>query len=265
MSEMDQESEETLPPRTIDLDGLFTLYPQPDGSYRAEFGRGTAPREIALRWKVNDAEVDLSFVLLIVAKREFLDSASIEIPDPKPGFHGMLLRSPSNILEIHRLATKARNHAEFYKLILKMLRNSIGRDLESMRDPATDAEVRKAKARIQKTVSTALDAIHNQSRRKPHGSAASVDVFFENGERRNVLLAWLVLHVAQEFVQKNQALPSKSQIRLEIEERFPETRGLTSVKWTAVWRDSGLATLPKARAWEHESRKRGSRTKAKRP
>ena len=250
-------------PESIDLDGLFTLYPQLDGSCGVEFGRLTAPREISLRWKVTDAEVDLSFFLLAIAQAGFADSESIEIPTPQPGFHGTLLRSPSNIHEIHRLATKAKHQAEFYKLILRMLRNSIGRDLESMRDPATEAEARKAKTRIEKTVSTALDAIYNQSRRKAHGSATTVDIVFENGASRNVLLAWLALRVAQELVQKNGSLPTKSEVRLEIEERFPETRGLTSVKWSAVWRDSGLATLPKARAWEHESRKRGTRTKTK--
>jgi hypothetical protein len=250
-------------PESIDLDGLFTLYPQLDGSYGVEFGRLTAPREIPLRWKVTDAEVDLSFALLFIAQAGFADSESIEIPTPQPGFNGMLLRSPSNIHEIHRLATKAKHQAEFYKLILKKLSNSIGPDLESMRDPAPEAEAQKAKARIEKTVSNALDAIFNQSRRKAHGSAATVEVLLENGERRNVLLAWLALCIAKELVQKNQSLPSKSEVRLEIEERFPETRGLTSVKWSAVWRDSGLATLPKAQAWEHESRKRRSRTKTK--
>lgn len=259
MSEPAPDREPTAQPEEIDLNGLFTLYRRADGTFQVEYGKLTATRELNLRWKLHPSEGELAFALLTIAVGSEIFIPNWEIPAPRFGILG-----PSNLAQVHRLATKSKAHAVFLGLILNKFSESIGAELAIVADHSqTPKAVKTAREKIEKKVSKALEAISLRSERKAHGSAATVEVTLDTGETREAVLPWIALEIARQLVAEKRRLPAKGEIQLAIGERYPELRGLGKTTWRNTWKDCGLASLHQGERWEFEERKRAVNAKTK--
>lgn len=249
------------PPLTerTDLDGLFTLYRQTDGTFLAEYGRVTAPKELSLRWKLQPSEGDLAMALLFISQRIETAIPTAEIPAPRFGLFGA-----SNLAEVHQIATTTKNHADFFRLALSKFSSSIGAELEILLESSSPQEAKnKAMAGVKKKVANALTALSARSERVAHGSTASATVTLDDGNVRQATLAWIVLETARQLVAQRQRLPAKGEIQVTIGERFPELRGLGKTKWRNTWKECGLSQLEQGDPWEFEERKKAVRAKTK--
>lgn len=246
-------------PEVIDLDGLFCLYLQRDGTYRAEFGKLTTNLEVAHRWKLHPSEGDLVMGLLAIARKMPAVLTTREVPSPR-----IVLFKGSNIHQIHQAALEAKSIAELLRFFLLRFSNAIGVELETLVDvPTSQTASDQAKARILKKVSHALDAITSRSKRATHKSTTTVEYWDDNGDPQTAVLPWIVLQVARELAAERLALPTKGEIQLVIGDRFPQLRGLGKTKWRNTWKECGLGTLAQGTPWEFEERKRSQKPRTK--
>ena len=103
MSETDLHTAPDNTPREIDLDGLFWLCLQTDGTYRAEFGKVTAPRELALRWKLQPESFELARAFHAILADFDLKVFSTDLPRIEPGVYPKSI----HLLELYSLASKS--------------------------------------------------------------------------------------------------------------------------------------------------------------
>lgn len=205
-------------PKGEDLGGLFTLYTNPDGSTRAEFGLKTKRLAYRLAWKLDESESSLALALALLTVFPEMKT----ITDP-----------------------------EFLKLPLEMLKESMGADLETLTDTETAvAEKKKARRALMKRFETALDALENPSGRPPHGKAAMLAVSLPSGQSSLEPLALVALKVACQLVEAKQALPTKGEVRDAVEKRFPDAPLRGETAWREAWKEAGLETLPHLKPWE---------------
>jgi hypothetical protein len=259
MSDSAPETESAQPPERIDLDGLFTLYKRADGTLQVEYGKQTAPLELGLRWKLPPSESKLALSLLFLSSGLEELFSDVELPAPRFGILGA-----SNMGEVYRVADKLKGRALTMGVILKHLSDSIGTELAIVADDSESPKaVKEAKGRIEKKVSKALDALSQRSERTAHGSATTAKVNLDTGETREAVLPWITLEIARQLVGETQQLPTKGEIQLAIEERYPELRGLGKTKWRNTWNECGLSTLDQGEPWELEERKRAMRSRTK--
>jgi hypothetical protein len=240
-------------PQPEDIGGLFQLYRNADGvPVRVELGSLLTQRSDSLYRKLDEHENALAHALAMAVLFEDEKLLEItELPEPK-----IIFPFGTNVHEIHGAAIDLRAKFQLLKIVSTKIAQALSKDVEIMTDSnAADKDRKEARNRAEKTFSNALDGLYMKSRRKAHKSAAKVRVAFEDGEPRDMLLAWVALQVARDLVffnvilQKEPALPTKGQIQTEIEKRFPETRVYSKSAWRSVWSDAGLSKLKQSQPW----------------
>ena len=201
-------------PRPIkSWDGMFDLYQESDGSFRAEFGRETAPLSLLLQWKIDSRERDTSFALMLIA--------------------GVDAKSPA-----------------CDRLIVERLRAAVSADVLKLITPGMpDAERKKAKRTLQRLFTASLSALELRGKREAHKSAATVTYNAADGISRTVPLAWALLECGRAFVQETQDLPSKRDLRERVESNFPSADKFSDSQWSALFNEAGLSALPRADDW----------------
>jgi len=216
--------------------GLFSLYHDPDGSYRVELGTITAPLEWSLRWKLSEKEGQLASALAFVTGLSRLPIC--EVPEPKHfvPFGG------SNVMEVHRAAKAVQSEARIFRQVLEKITRAIGEELETVIDSAKPKPERlKAKKGIEAKLSKVLEAFIQKGTRKAHGTATIVAAPY--GE---ALLAWAVLDTARFLVWAFHELPSKQAVKSLLVRQDKRLGNVSSPQWAAAFREAGLASLPKA-------------------
>jgi hypothetical protein len=206
-----------------DLEGLFTLYTNPDGSTRAEYGLKTAPHLQRLAWgKLGEGESSLAWGLALASSLR-----ECKVTDP-----------------------------EFLKLPLEMIQQALGADLETLTDPETGAdEKKKARRTLMNRFETALDALEKKNARPPHAAAATLPVTLHpSGDTREMPLAWVALEMARTLAEENRALPTKGEVREAVEKEFSEQPLRSETAWREVWKEAGLEALPQ---WKPHDRWKG--------
>ncbi len=230
-----------------DLDGLFWVYRNPDGSMRAEFGPLTAPRELALRWKLRERENGIALAMLLLAgMREVGFPEMPEIPEMKivAPFGG------TNIVDIYVSAKNTHAIAEPLMLIVKKLADGTADEMSVlMGESSTPAQKRKAVQTLLRRFKNALEAIMGKSHRKPHGGAVWIRCEGGDNAIREMLLGWVVLERARQMVEASGSLPEKRALRKFVEERHADARNLSASEWAAAFKESGLSSLPRAVHW----------------
>lgn len=198
-------------PKGEDLGGLFTLYTEPDGSTRAEFGSKTEPLAHRLAWKLDESESSLAWALALLTVFPEMKT----ITDP-----------------------------EFLKLPLAMLKESMGADLEILTNTETSAaEKKKARSALKKRFETTLDTLEKKSARPPHGSAATLAVVLPSGQSRLEPLALVALKVARQLVEATRTLPTKGDVQEAVESRFSEAKDFERGTWSKAFKEAGLDDL----------------------
>jgi hypothetical protein len=244
--------------------GLFDLYQNSDGTFRAELGPVTSRRSRDLYWKVTTVEGGLAAALIALSATPPSDFEK-DIPEPK-------FTAPfgsSNIFEIHRAANLAKALTGILKhLIIAPLSSSLGKEIECLADPTnTPAQRTKAKQTLQQRFEKALNAIEKKGDRKAHGNTAAVEALFESGKTRKMPLAWAAIQIARELVESTQGLPTKGEVQRRVEAVFPDANGLSEAKWRQAWKDAALDSLPHDEAWtlprarQRKSTRRKNRSK----
>jgi hypothetical protein len=225
--------------------GMFDLYQNPDGAYRAELGNKTAPREVRLRWKIDAVEWELAKALILLSGE--MPTISYDIPAPK----SLIPFGGSNIIEVHAAAQKVKANANMLSMfIIDPLRTSLADEVKRLADPvSTQAQRTKAKRTLQQRFIKALDAIEKKGDRKAHGNTAAIECHFENGKTRKMPLAWAAIQIARELVESTQNLPTKGEVQRRLESLFPDSKGLSEAKWRQAWKDAALDSLPHDEAW----------------
>lgn len=264
-------NEPTLPeaasrlPESIDLDGLFILDLQLDGSYSVSYGPVTAPRELALRWKLQPENYEVALAFHGILANLNLEVFSTNIPrtaaweEPEEIRQFKLYSVAQHAIGLGRILAQT---------ILEPLSKALGEDLKTIADiEASPSAVRKAKNRIQLRVSKALDAVEKKSRNKAHGHAKTGVALIGEGEGvlREMPIPWIALEVAKRLVGERGELPSKAELELILCERVPEAALLAESTWSKIWRDSGLTALPESEHWKARKaeKKKALRSKAK--
>jgi len=236
--------------------GLFELVTQPSGEITAEFTPLTAPIELNLRWKLKSGEDALARVLLLLSTGS-IPFPPVELPTPV-----IKLLGSSNTHAIHRAGEKLQSHNLIIeKLILTPLAESFGEDVAILVNRDNPSETRtKARKKLQRRFENVLDAIENKQSRTSHAHASVIECQFEGSGPHPMPVAWVALQVTRQLVEKNQALPTKGKVRLELASQYPASVELTKRKWTNIWIDAGLKSLPRSTAWELEKLKRAIKT-----
>ena len=202
-----------LPQPVKSWDGMFDLYQEKDGSFRAEFGRDTAPLSLLLLWKIDIPERDISFALMLVAESE-AESPTLD------------------------------------RFIAERLRSAVSADIQKLMTPGTtDAERKKARRTLQRLFTTSLSALELRGKRDAHKSTATVTYNAADGIPRTVPLSWALLECGRALVQETQDLPSKRDLRERVKSDFPGVDTFSVPQWSASFKDAGLSALPRADDW----------------
>lgn len=237
--------------------GLFDLYLNADGSFRAELGSKTAPRSLSLNWKVSPEEGGLAKALIFLS----VGLPSLEFPDiPSPlqfvPFGG------SNMVEMHHAAMRLKGVSEVITAaITKPLSAAFEKEVTILADINTpQAKRAKAKRTLLRRFQNALEGIEKKAEHRAHGNTAAVECLLVSGETQRMPLAWVAIQCARELVESTQRLPTKGEVQRVVEARFPnEAAGLAENTWRQVWKDAALDSLSKGEAWRLPPKKRTSK------
>ena len=228
-----------------DFSGLFDLYEEPDGCFRAELGRKTAPFFRQLSWKLKESEAALSYALMLLTGG-IHELTLPEIPAPIQ----LVPFGRSNIYQIHAAATKVAAFADFYRDLIKKLHAAIGEDYTSLADEETPSAARqKAKKRLKSQFSHVLEALEKKSSRKAHSGTSQVGAEMSDGTKQDMPLAWIILVNAREYVAKTQKIPTKRDLRKRIESLYFDAKAFSAAQWAASFKEAGLADLERADNW----------------
>lgn len=226
--------------------GLFSLHRNEDGSYRVELGTVTAPREWALRWKLDKPESELATALVMIC------SGLAQIPIrqvPEPNFQ--IPFGVSNAHEIYHAAKALQGQAGLFRQFAGKILKSIGDELLTVTDATKSKTVRhRAKRKIETKISHALEALIDKGSRKAHGSSKIVNASF--GEAP---LAWAVIEAAKNLVLINHDLPSKKAVKTFLTICDRTLSCVSSPQWADAFKDAGLSSLPRAVSPKTGSRK----------
>lgn len=242
------------PERIQKFGDLFSLYQNTNESFRAEYGTLTAQKYLQLDWKTTDAEQAWiqALMLLAVFKNHPMLLQPSEVPS-LPSGGGV---DSDLIMQILGASQRLHGAASAMKSVVDKFLTAMGDDLEYLTH-IDAAETRKKQARntLIECFSKAVDSLMLREDREPHGLTDTV-IWTIDGERRPVLLGLVALICAREWVEKNQALPTKSElgdyVMRQIIKESPE-KPMSSVEWEGRWRkalkSAGLSSLQKAKAW----------------
>lgn len=217
--------------------GLFSLYRNADGSFRAEFGAETLIREWALRWKLDEREIALATAL------GWLSAGVAELDLVKvPELVHYFPFGGSNAHEIHRAAQDLRSKAGICLLLLNKLTSAFGDDLKTITNSNRPRSERfSAKKKIERRVGHALDAMIAKGSRKTHGRATTRRASFGTAP-----LAWFTLEATRKLVEKKHELPTKGQVKAVLMKSDKELSRVSTSQWAEAFKDAGLATLPRS-------------------
>lgn len=245
----------------IDLDGLFTLHPMPDGSFRAEFGRYTKHREAALQLGLDVPELDLLKALIFFACEPQRMHASIPHP-PEPV---QTISGDSNIEEIYEVGRNAKAHVDFlFSSVVSPFQAVFGNEIKILMNPDEPAPDReRAMKLMNKQFSRILGAFYHRSEFPKHGLSAQGTLTLADGSIRKMPAAWLLLYVARDLVQASRHLPSKGGLRWAFEDRYPELKKLSDRKWSDLWNITGLSGLDEVKPWEVIKKKKLEKMRAR--
>jgi len=252
-------------PECIDLDGLFWLDLQLDGTYTVSYGKVTSPRELALRWKLHPEEYEVALAFHGLLANLPLDVFSTKIPRTTP----WEVPDEIQLYKLYSVAQEAIGLGDLLaKMILEPLAKALGDDLKTIADiEASPPAVRKAKNRILLRVTNALEAVEKKSRNQAHGHLKTGVALIGEGEGvlREMPISWIALEVAKRLVGKRGELPCKAELELVLCEQVPEAALLADSTWSKIWRDSGLSALPESEHWKarKEEKKKALKSKAR--
>lgn len=241
--------------------GLFNLYQNADGTFRAELGSKTAPRSQSLNWKVSPEEGGLADALICLVA----GLTKLTLPDIPAPQH--FVPFGSNLAEVHHAAMTLQGISEFIATaITKPLSAAFEKELTILSSASTSqAQRAKAKRTLQRRFTNALEAIEMKAGHQAHGNTAAVECPLASGENQRMPLAWVAIQCAREFVEANQRLPTKGELQRVVEARFPnDAAGLAENTWRQVWKDAALDSLPKGEPWRLPPKKRTSKRTATR-
>ncbi len=244
-------------PKRIDLNGLFTLHRQHDGTYRAEFGKLTVHRERALWMGLSCEALDLVQTLVFFASEpERMFEAIPEIPSPIQDDEGR-----TNINDIYATGKHAKTHLDFVATcVVSPFVKLFGDELKVFINPNLPGPERsKARKQISKRFERILESIEKRRETPRHGSTAVAPFRFPDGTVVEMPAPWLLLYVARDLVQAIGRLPTKGALRWAFEDNFPTLKGLSERKWSQIWNTAGLTELAEVEAWEVIKAKRRAR------
>lgn len=65
-----------------------------------------------------------------------------------------------------------------------------------------------------------------------------------------VPVACVAIEYARRLVEKNLRLPTKKEVRTMVQDKHPdETKKMDGPKWTDIWTEAGLESLPRKSNW----------------
>lgn len=232
--------------------GLFEIYENSDGTRRAVFARRLSECRALLFHKLSSMDVEgLRFMLTLGTLEIFLEVEPQKVPEPVfAPFSGV-----ANLAAIHLAARHNYGLATALRALLMNMHSALCPELKSIQEGPTPQRVKHAE-QLAKRIASYLRAIALKGEGAAHGNAAVAEVTFSDGTAATVHVALLTLDVARHLVESNGELPTKAEVREAVEGRFPDATGQSDSAWRNVWKAAGLASLPAAKAWQHEKAKR---------
>lgn len=202
-----------------ELSPLFRLYQHEDGHWRADLSSQLEERALSLRAKTHtDKDTEA------VAQAVNALAGAAFVPSEK-------------------LAADAMTNA-----LHEILRETLFPRLHAI--TLADPESRmKLGEKLKKDLAHAIDQLVTPEGLKPRANASVVSTKNADGQDVDILLEQAAIEGARLLAQQDQALPTKLAVRKWIEKQYTETVQLSETKWTSLWRNAGLESLPEASAW----------------
>ena len=203
-----------------ELPPLFRLYQHEDGRWLADLSSELAAKALALRAKThNDKEAEV-----IAKTMNTLAAAASASP-------GTLIADL------------------FGKDVLQTLHDGLIPRLHAITLATTPESRMRLGGKLKKDLAHAIDQHVKPEGLKPRANAILVPSKSVDGQTTDILIEQAAIDGARFLAQQFQALPTKLAVRQWIEKHYPETVHLSETKWTSLWRNAGLESLPGASAW----------------
>ena len=227
------------PPKPVkEWPGLFQVFANPDGTRRVEYATELSRRHQLLMWKLSsDDNCALGFIFALQLLPGVVD---LEVPQiPEPVF--AVFQGCANLAEIVFAARRAHSNARFFQTLLRNLREGFGVELAKLTQ-GTLSERRKSLRIVTARVAEYLSAMTERHDRPPFSNVSSVTALLASGQLVAVTIPFAALEIAAQYVAENGELPTKQLVRQRIEGSFRVK--LSPAKWSRVWKESGLESLP---------------------
>ena len=141
-------------------------------------------------------------------------------------------------------------------VLVSNLKESIGPELHRMHY-FRDGPHEKAATKVIKTFEKAVSAWNRRSLPShSHGNAKKLPYGKHfTGHPLERSLSWIAIEVTRELVEKNQALPNREEVIVEMKSRFPELVNKTKKRWNELFIKAGLSALKSDEPWANSKRK----------
>lgn len=136
-------------------------------------------------------------------------------------------------------------------ITLGMLELHLGDDLKKMLKQPQGKERNKTAKEIQKRLCAAVDALNEQSQRKPHGGGVAFEAPVGQGQMASMPLPLSAILEAQKFVEREQCEPTKAELRKLLKAKHKDAipQNPRDGFWTPIWKQAGLAEIDEAKPW----------------
>lgn len=208
----------------------FILKQLADGSIKAELGDSLSNRVFELAWKIPPklhGLVNGLMHLTILPRNQYgNDTGQMLFAMTETGQADPYFLRPASIA-------------------LGMLELHLGDDLKQMLKQPQGEERNKTAKEIQKRLCAAVDALNEQSQRKPHGGGVAFEAPVGQGQMASMPLPLSAILEAQKFVEREEREPTKAELRKELKAKHkgPTLQNTRDSFWTPIWKQAGLAQL----------------------
>jgi hypothetical protein len=126
-----------------------------------------------------------------------------------------------------------------------MLELHLGDELKRMLKQPQGKERNQIAKKIQKRICAAVDALNEQSQRKPHGSGVAFEALVGQGQMASMPLPLSAILEAQKIVERKEREPTKAELRevLRVKHKGAIPKDPSDSFWTPIWKQAGLAQL----------------------
>ena len=222
--------------------GLFKLFKDADGTYRAEFSPELEARRVNLLagFKPTEGAVDevaaaIKVILFASYSPAIPPLAPSDLPDPSMGRTGSV-----DSLEGYRTAHSIYESSVAARIVFDQLQRTIAPRLRFLAEANSQEKLILAK-QLKKDFGKALDGIVGEG---PFPAGHKNKRLTRIGNKAEVSTAVHTMDAARTFVQSTQRLPTKSELREQIRTQYTKLT-IKDRNWPIVLRECGLQLLPK--------------------